>query len=411
MDSNSYQVGNTLPSGRVIVECSICGTKFDVSPESARTKKYTGKPWKCKSCKAQESRDRYKALSPERKQELAEMNAQNSKARWDNMDPEEKKRRMAELGEKFKQHQANMTDDERRKLSETYRESMKKRWANMSDEERDHMLTPMRQQFQTWYQSLSPEEKRQRHDLLQAGNKRWWDSLSPDERKAYGLIRSDASRSYWDNLTPEERDVVSKRQSEIIRTYWENMTDEDLIEWYEKFAEGSSGETQNATENEFANKLGIDYMYKRQRTNSTVTPEFKEKFKINPVNGSTRISPFHRWDFCVTTIDGDVFIDIDGSIHDPKQNQRVLKDFRGNEYLLGDAVAFSDEKRKYQRDGRPAYAVMCYDGKLTDATPVQDLVSGEMMNLRQFMAILSFIDRPGKERKDVIQSSLYYTDD
>ena len=117
-------------------------------------------------------------------------------------------------------------------------------------------------------------------------------------------------------------------------------------------------------------------------------PDFDKLFPVNTSTGSTIISSYHSWDFKVHTLESDVFVDIDGSVHDPKNKTTGITEF-------------NDSKRPYQTDGLPAYAVLCYDDNLTDDTPVKNIITNEIMSFKQFMALIAFMNMDEKELKDL----------
>lgn len=301
--------------------------------------------------------------------------------------------RMKEMSEKAR----NISEEDKIKYREKLSEAQKKRWSKTSDEERKRITAPMLAKTHENYNNLSAEEKKARHDRLQAGNSKWWNSLSPEEKAKYGKIRSKASRDFWDSVTPEMMVEIGKRQSKGIKKFWDDMTDEEFKVWLEKHKEGLSkyfterSENGGLTNNEITMEDILktnNLKYSTHSYSKLVHPDFDTLFPVNTATGSTNISPYHEWDFRVHTLDGDVLVDIDGSVHDPKNKTTGVTEF-------------NDSKRPYQTDNLPAYAVLCYDDNITKDTPVLNIVSGEKIALSNLMSILSWMNMTKKEKKKI----------
>ena len=104
-----------------------------------------------------------------------------------------------------------------------------------------------------------------------------------------------------------------------------------------------------------------------------------------------RLDPTHFWDFMISTREGRVLVDVDGSVHDPRHTANKI-------------THFNDSKRPYQTDGLPAYIVQCYDDKLTDNTPVLNLKTGDVVTLRQWISIISWMNMTDAEKKAAVHS-------
>jgi len=119
----------------------------------------------------------------------------------------------------------------------------------------------------------------------------------------------------------------------------------------------------------------------------------KELFPNNIITGYNYVSPFHRWDFKILTNKCDIFIDIDGSIHDESQNNYYRTLPSGNKILMKDLISFYDSQRKYQTDNSPAYIIQCYNDKLTlDDKVINIYNDNNIMSLKEFINIIKEYD-------------------
>ena len=133
-------------------------------------------------------------------------------------------------------------------------------------------------------------------------------------------------------------------------------------------------------------------------------PDFDKLFPNNPVTGSKFVSPYHQWDISVKLFDTRVLIDIDGSIHDPNKISHDVTYFDGRKISLSDLITFNDSQRVYQTDNLNAYVIQCYDDKLTDNTPVVKINTGEIINFKSLIGILTFESMTEREKRKMFKS-------
>lgn len=398
-------------NNKIIVKCIICGCDICLSKSSYRKNKL----YKCRKCLAKEAKERYNNLSSEEKQRRAEISKSRMKTYWSNMSSEDKQKRLDVLNNGFKNYNQNLSDKERNKMSIILSNSQKKRWKSTSDEKKKEITKPMHDAAKVWYNSLSDDDKKKHHEYIQNGNKKWWNSISDEEYKRLSQIRSDSSKKYWNNVSEEDIKIISERQSKIIKQFWNNMTDDDYKKWDAKRAEGFNKYMDGLITSLNKNELSvIDYLkindlkYKYHWYNITKHPEFDKLFPINPVTGSKFISPYHQWDFIIHTIEKDVLVDIDGSIHDNNKINHMITYFNGKKISLSDLILFNDSQRPYQTDGLDAYIIQCYDDNLTDNTPVINISTNENMAFKSFIALLIFYDMEYKEKIKLIKDLKSY---
>ena len=95
---------------------------------------------------------------------------------------------------------------------------------------------------------------------------------------------------------------------------------------------------------------------------------------------------------------------IDGSIHDPNKISHDVTYFDGRKISLSDLIAFNDSQRVYQTDNLNAYVIQCYDDKLTDNTPVVKINTGEIINFKSLIGILTFESMTEREKRKMFKS-------
>jgi hypothetical protein len=191
-----------------------------------------------------------------------------------------------------------------------------------------------------------------------------------------------------ENLSREEYEALRKKQAEGYNKYLDNL-----------------GNDPNKNEQDFMNRLLIEGFknFKFQCYNLTKDPRFDDIFKIHPIFKSDHINPYHSWDFRISLLQKDIFVDIDGSIHDYDKTQYSVMDKQGRIFMMNEYIAFNDSKRPYQTDGLDSYVVKCYDDNLTNKTPVENIITGESITFESFILLLHVWNMTDKEIKDMIK--------
>jgi len=116
--------------------------------------------------------------------------------------------------------------------------------------------------------------------------------------------------------------------------------------------------------------------------------DFKELFPNNIITGYNYVSPFHRWDFKILTNKCDIFVDIDGSIHDKNKHDYIVTNDYGVKFNLRDSIQFKDIQRKYQTDNSPAYIIQCYNDKLNIDCKVINIYNDNIMPIKEFLNMI-----------------------
>ena len=93
--------------------------------------------------------------------------------------------------------------------------------------------------------------------------------------------------------------------------------------------------------------------------------------------------------FFINTKQKDIFIDIDGSIHDESQTNRIVTFMNKQKGYLSDKQLFDDSQRKYQTDGLDAYIIQCYADILDSNSKIMNIYDeNDIMNLEEFINII-----------------------
>lgn len=398
---------------KVIVKCDKCGSDISITPKVMRRHRNSNTGFKCKKCLSIEAKDRYHNLSEEEKKRRAEISKSKMKEYWSNMDSSDKEKRLDTLNSGFKEYINSRSDDEKKRVSKLLSESQSIRWKNMDMNKRQEILDILHTSSQDWYNSLSDDEKKEFHKHIQDGNRKWWDSLSDTEKEKYGTIRKSASKDYW-NLVKQDPTVmneISKRQSESITKYWREMTEDEYMLWDTKRQQGLTAyvnqlesDSMNSNEIKFVEYLIKNRIqYKFHYYNKIEHSDFDKLFPINPVTGSLFVSPYHQWDFIIHTLESDVLVDIDGSIHNKEKINYTVKYYNGKDINLSDMIEFNDSKRLYQTDGLPAYIIQCYDDNLTDETPVINISTGKIITLLSFISLILWMNMSISDKEEIIK--------
>ena len=432
----------------VTVKCARCGTEFTVPHYHWRNYTKAGKNFYCKECykinRAEISKKIWKDMDPNKR---ADVNKKKAETRKNNS--QEKKEAFRT---KVKQTWANKSEEEKQRHSEIRRANTQSFWDNLTPQEYEDLRQKMSDGQQNMINSMTPEEREARAARLRTASHNYWAEMSLEEyikrcQEMSDKRREDWERAtsaqlsqrvnaistgrrrYWDTVSPEERRIIGKQHHE----WWDTLNEEDrknildplhdgFSEWWNGLStEGKNFEMKRRAEgyNEYLRRLGmnpnrnetdlINELRKHKipfeyiHYNTSEHPDFHKLFPNNPVNKSDYVSPFHPWDFILHTLDGDVLVDIDGSIHDKTQCS-ITSDGKNGQYELYDYIAFKESQRPYQTDGLPAYAVLCYDDNLTENTPVINVTTNEKMSFKQFMATIEFMNMTEEERKMILKA-------
>ena len=376
---------------KVPIICSVCGSTFEVEWNTYRMKD-PNIPWRCRSCNDKYRNILYENKSEEEKQKFIDQQRKRSKSYWNNLSEKEKEQ-----------------DSQRRK------ELWKKRYENGNA---SRILNAMKEGRSNWWNSLSDEEKVHQMESANNGRKIWFDHLSDEELKEWKSMIAFYSKLQWSKLDINERTTRMKNIHKGNKEFWEEMmkNKNKYHEWYLKQVKGyreyretvdpkNENIQPNKNEKSFIdilNKNGLEYYF--QYPNIIIHPDFDKIFPNNPITKSDLVSPFHNWDFLVRTLDEDVFIDIDGSIHFHDSYSRIHP-YTKVKYRILDASKFNDSQRPYQTDGLMAYAVLCYDDNLTMDTPVKNINTGDIMPFSALIALLNFMNMKKKDKSQFIREN------
>lgn len=368
-----------MKSESIIVKCTDCGNDTPVSLSYYRSKP-DGYPWRCKTCQGIYHKDWYKRKSKDEQERLHNQMSESAKRKF-----------------------ANQTDEEKQKISKNLSCALKKHWANLSEEEYNKKC----QIAKSSWDAMSDESRQLQKQHVSESQRIAWSKLSDEEYMRRCHLLAVAGKKQWENKTPEEMDKIREDISQRFKKWWDTRTPEELIELSRKRAEGIYKRHQfdelnpNKNESVVLNYFNMYHIpWERLISNETIHPQFFDLFPGNPVTGAARVEPFHVWDIMVPTPDGGrIYIDVDGSVHNPKMTQGLIySKYTGKSFVMADAIAFNDSKRPYQTDGYPAYYIKCWDDKVTLDSTVVNIVTNESFQLKQLLVLLQTYFEPQKEK-------------
>lgn len=406
-------------SNRVKEKCDICGIETDFNRSTVYKVRKDGRPLRCKKCHSKHlsdiSKDRENNMTDEQKQYRSKLCSEKKKEWWLNMTPEQKesiskqqsisqKKRfenpleIKKYSEAAKQRLSNLTEEDRIERSKKISVGGKKRYANMNEEQRQKQ----RDVIKAGYENMSDEAKlRKSQRQSEINHKRFSD---PKERerisemfKQYWSLpdskekASKIQKEWWKNISDDLRNKILDALNKGHDNWWINLSNDGRIEFMNNIR---PIDIPTVTELEFMNILNIlNIQYEYNWESQIEHPDFYTKFPINPVRGGW-ISYKHHWDFNIHTINGNILIDIDGSMH--------YLNYETDGVNIGEVIRFNDSQRPYQTDGLPAYIIECPDDKLNDDCTVINVTTGDKMNLKQLKSLISFMNIPGKDQKSII---------
>lgn len=342
---------------KLTIKCSSCGKDIQISWETYRKNKYN-----VSFCKCEECNNRYQSkLGTER---------------WKNKSEEEKQI----YSDEYKQRWNDKSSEEKKKYSE-YGKSL---WINLSEEEKHKRISSLQKANKKLLENLSKEELITRMQNLWNGRDSKFKKETLEERE----IRIKNHQDGWNRMSNENKikctDARVNGFNKYINNYsYDNFIQDSLneaIKWNSDLSKHLKTETN--TEEIFKNILD---KYKicniPQYYNIEIHPNFKQLFPYNPIFDTENISPFHKWDFLIQLIPNHkIFIDVDGSIHDPKQ-------FKYKSIVIN-SKEFDDSQRLYQTDNNQAYVILAYNDKIDNKTLVLDLKTGFKFSFNSFIDIL-----------------------
>ena len=375
-------------TAKINVKCSVCGATVPVKWDTYRMKD-PSIPWRCRACNDKYRNDLYEAKPEEEKKAFVASQANRSRAYW-----------------------ANLSDEEREKDSLR----RKKLWEERKlSGEAQRILDAMHAGHDRWYESLSPEERYQRWCFMDSGRDVWWSGLTPEQKAEHMKHPHEGFRIWFQSLSEEAKRDFMGPLWEGNRKFWGNMTKADYQAWRIAFNKGyqeyirrvdpkGRNVEPNKNEVEFMDRMkmaNIEFIF--QYPSVQVHPDFNKLFPNNPVTGADLVDPTHMWDFLLQTRDGDVLVDVDGSMHF-KDTYSKIHPYTQKEYRELDYKQFNDSQRPYQTDGLPAYAVLCYDDRLTDQTAVVNITTGEKQTFYQWLSCMQFRNLTDAEKKAAVHS-------
>lgn len=318
----------------VMAKCSKCKELFEMDEELYRHRKAHGSKINCPACLEKSHINKYKKAS------------ETHKKNWAAYDPEARAERVKNAKEGIH---------------------------NMSDEKKALRLYHSSIATREYMASLDEEGQQQLKERGQAV----WNNKSPEEQEEY----KQRMIARWKAYTPEEYRNA-------------NMTHEDFLASCKKVAETTnvsprSLENASPTERTFMDDMRhhlIPYQY--EFYNLTIHPDFFTLFPGNPVTGARYTNPYHRWDFKLELLGHPMFVDVDGSMHSPKNVSTAVHRPTGTHYKRIDDVRFNESKRPYQRDGLDAYVIQAYEDVLDGTNLVTNIVTGETMSYQEFLRML-----------------------
>lgn len=377
----------------VTVTCDNCGAKIDIRYGTFR--KTRNKPHYCRKCRGQMEKERINNLPEEERAAYLKQKNEAISRGWKNQSDETK---MAVS----KMRAAAWDNDERRAAHD---KMLKDRWNNLTDEQKADKLRKMAEGKANYWSDPNHKE----YHSNRARDK--WYAQSEDEQRRILQALSDGREKFFENLTLAQREEIAMKRSESLHKYWNSLSAEEfetrLIVFRESLKHNFDQLNLNPNTNEkaFIEQLNANYIpYEFIWYNKTVYPDFEKMFPANPVKPGSSVSPYHAWDFKLMLYDGEVLVDVDGSIHDENCSSNMVTDNNGNRFVLADYIKFKDSQRPYQTDGLPAYVIQCYDDKLTDDTKVVDITTNEIMSFKSFIGLLTWMNLPDQEKIRIIES-------
>ena len=330
------------------IPCSICGKDAYISWQDYK-KKYPNGPFRCKEC-------------------LKKLQSKNTTNQWNSMSKEE-----------YNKHCSK------------YSKAQLIIWKRRSKEERTKYMEPVFDGRNNWRKNMTLDEQIEHSLKLSIAGKKSWENKSIEYRKLHMEPCQKGSKLYRKNLSYSDR--IFKDLNHALK--WNELPNDYKINQVKSPGEFQLIEILNS--NNIPYKLhyystaiydtfGYYYPNIEDFNNFNEWPQFRQLFPNNPISNSNYICPFHEWDFGIIKDNKFyMFIDVDGSIHNPNLANSEVTDYYGNKFILNESVKFYEAQRFYQTDGLYAYIIKSYNNKITDETPVIDIRSNTKKSFKEFL--------------------------
>jgi len=352
---------------KITVKCSMCGKDIQLHWNSYR-RNFNG-PFRCQDCfndyQKNNKIEYYKNETEEEKQKRIESHIDG----WNNISEELKQSIAKKKSIVMKNKLKDLSHNERyAKISKAI-DKVKEKWDNIPRSEHNNYMDHIHNGYDKWRSNLLNNNIAYNEYCNNLSLGQITRYKNPNERlKTSMIMRSIASK-----ITYEE--FLNQIYKKVIK--WNNDSSKHI-------------HTETDTEEMFKNILDIlNIKYTLQYFNTIRNQSFKELFPYNPYYKTEFISPYHRWDFLIHIKPFDIFIDIDGNIHDLNTHHGMVTNKIGNKFNLNDYIQFNDLQRKYQTDNLHGYVIECYNNKLSNDTIVTDIITGKKLPLNQFLNLIA----------------------
>ncbi len=376
------------------LKCSRCGRPIEIKYGTYR--RSVNDPHYCSACRGQIEHERISSLNEkERNEYLQKKNSAISKG-WNNQ-TQQMKDHVSDM------RKANWINNNERKNNHSIR--LAKQWNDKSQEEKDIQIEKLNAGKMKYWNNLENKEYHSKR-----AREKWYNQ--PQEERDRILLALDNGRKYFlENLTDDQKKEIFKKKSTSLKKYWASLSEEEYGKRMDEFRKALKNNFDNLNmipnknESTFINYLNIYKLrYEFVWYNKNKHPEFDKLFPSDKININRSTSPYHAWDFIIHTKDGDVLVDVDGSIHDSNKTNNVVTDYAGNKFILSDYIQFKDSQRPYQTDDLPAYSINCHNDNIDYSTTVTRIDTGENMAFKAFMSLLEWMDMDDKKKRELIAS-------
>jgi len=337
-----------------------CGTMFEITSKTFNERIRKGRLQLCPECMKISSNkkhnksqtDRFAKMTPEEKKAYGQLISQG----MNKMTPEAKEKMIKNNSES---HKKKMSDpNERKKLSKIGL----KFWSD-----KDEIYRKQHGQLIIYGRSkMTLEDKKKESKNKSKGQLKRYANETLEQKEKRSNSNSISGIEFYKNLSYNEKLVLNKERCETFNKH--------TVKLFGYIPELYLNNIKYKSEKDFMNLLidnNIKFIW--QYYNLYPYPNFKELFPYNIHHDTNYVSPFHRWDFYIQTKKTDIFVDIDGPIHDHTQNNYLVTNEIGNKISMTVIQKFVESQRKYQTDNLPAYRVICYDNKLSLDTAVVNI--------------------------------------
>lgn len=362
-----------------VLKCEQCGKEYELNKNTYNDRKRHNRPNLCHDCmKIYISKQRSIIATEYNKthvmsEEERKLHSEKIKNGMANMSKESYNLMCKNQSKGQQKRRANMTKEEKQALDDLIRNGIH----NMSQEAKEnHRINVGLAKREEWTKksleeiknfsdsikqglaNMSQEAKKQHNINLSIAGKKIYNEKSDEEK----LKQIAPLLKYHKNLSKEEEIAYNHLISVGLEKHWENISYNEFIDIMYKMAinqnlKSNSEKLFRLTKTELQFKEILDHYnieYKVLYYNTKIFPGFRKNFPVNPITGSERISPYHEWDFMILLKNKKIFVDIDGSHHDPKF-------YKEDSFTINQ---FNDSQRPYQTDYYSAFVVQCYNDNL-----------------------------------------------